>query len=155
MLRVGGRLNNLNLDKFEKNPLIIPGTHHISSLLIRYHHNLVQHQGRHYTEGVIRSAGLWIVGAKRLVSSIIHKCVVCKKLRGKYAFQKMADLPSDRLEPSPPFTNVGVDTFGPWQITTRKTRGGSAQSKRWAILFTCLVTRSIHIELVEYMRHKI
>ena len=34
MLRVGGRLNNLNLDKFEKNPLIIPGTHHISSLLI-------------------------------------------------------------------------------------------------------------------------
>jgi hypothetical protein len=60
-------------------------------------------------------------------------------------------LPSDRLEPSPPLTNVGVDTFGPWQITTRKTRGGSAQSKRWAILFTCLVTRSIHIELVESM----
>jgi hypothetical protein len=53
----------------------------------------------------------------------------------------MADLPSDRLEPSPPLTNVGVDTFGPWQITTHKTRGGSAQSKRWAILFTCLVTR--------------
>jgi hypothetical protein len=63
----------------------------------------------------------------------------------------MADLPSDRLEPSPPLTNVGVDTFDLWQIITHKTRGGSAQSKRWAILFTCLVTRSIHIELVESM----
>jgi hypothetical protein len=50
----------------------------------------------------------------------------------------MADLPSDRLEPSPPLTNVGVDTFGPWQLTTHKTRGGSAQSKRWAIHFTAL-----------------
>jgi hypothetical protein len=50
MLRVGGWLNNLNPDKFEKNPLIIPGTHHVSSLLIQYHHNHVQHQGRHYTK---------------------------------------------------------------------------------------------------------
>ena len=26
----------------------------------------------------------------------------------------MADLPSDRLEPSPPFTFCAVDLFGPW-----------------------------------------
>lgn len=61
----------------------------------------------------------------------------------------MADLPSDRLEPGPPFTNVGLDTFGPWQIVSRCTRGGMAQSKRWAILFTCLTTRGIHIEVVD------
>jgi hypothetical protein len=30
-------------------------------------------------------------------------------------------------------------------------RGGYANSKRWAILFTCLVTRAVHIELVEEM----
>lgn len=65
--------------------------------------------------------------------------------------QIMADLPADRLDPSPPFTNVGVDAFGPWSIVTRKTRGGSANSKRWGILFTCLVTRAVHIEVVEEM----
>lgn len=63
----------------------------------------------------------------------------------------MADLPTDRVEPSPPFTNVGVDAFGPWTIVSRRTRGGYANSKRWAIMFTCLVTRAVHIELVEEM----
>nr|XP_027222258.1 uncharacterized protein LOC113814400 [Penaeus vannamei] len=63
----------------------------------------------------------------------------------------MSDLPADRLEHAPPFTNVGVDASGPWTIMTHRTRGGSANSKRWAILFTCLTTRAIHIELVEEM----
>ncbi|VDI11884.1 Hypothetical predicted protein [Mytilus galloprovincialis] len=44
---------------------------------------------------------------------------------------------------------VGIDTFGPWSIVTRKTRGGQANSKRWALLFTCLSTRAIHIEVIE------
>lgn len=61
----------------------------------------------------------------------------------------MANLPEDRLTPGPPFTFVGVDTFGPWDVTARRTRGGIAMNKRWAILFTCLVSRGIHIELVE------
>ena len=50
----------------------------------------------------------------------------------------MGDLPEDRVTPSPPFSYVGVDVFGPWEIITRKTRGGVVNSKRWAVLFTCL-----------------
>ena len=63
----------------------------------------------------------------------------------------MADLPFDRLDPAPPFSYVGLDVFGPWTITTRKTRGGEANSKRWALLITCLVVRAVHIELLEEM----
>lgn len=63
----------------------------------------------------------------------------------------MANLPPDRLEPGPPFTYVGLDTFGPWEVVTRKTRGGAANAKRWAILFTCMVSSGIHIEVVEEM----
>ena len=61
----------------------------------------------------------------------------------------MADLPKDRLDPSPPFSYVGVDTFGPWSVVFRRTRGGVANQKRWAILFTCLTTRAVHIEVIE------
>jgi hypothetical protein len=61
----------------------------------------------------------------------------------------MADLPQDRVTPGPPFSAVGVDTFGPWNVVSRKTRGGTADSKRWAIMFTCLTTRAVHIELIE------
>ena len=65
----------------------------------------------------------------------------------------MPDLPCDRLTPGPPFTSVGADTFGPWEITSRRTRsrGGLALSKRWAIMFTCLTTRAIHIQVIESM----
>ena len=63
----------------------------------------------------------------------------------------MGNLPECRIKPSPLFTYVGVDVFGPWEVTTRKTRGGSANSKRWAVLFTCLTSRAVHIELVEDM----
>jgi hypothetical protein len=40
---------------------------------------------------------------------------------GKVEVQKMADLPEDRLTPGPPFSAVGVDTFGPWNVITRRT----------------------------------
>ena len=63
----------------------------------------------------------------------------------------MADIPPQRLTPGPPFTSIGMYTFGPWEIVTRKTRGGAAYSKRWAILFTCLDSRAMHIEVVEEM----
>lgn len=64
----------------------------------------------------------------------------------------MSDLPDDRLIPGQhPFTSVGVDIFGPWDVITRKTRGSSANSKRWAALFTCLVIRAVHIEVLVEM----
>lgn len=61
----------------------------------------------------------------------------------------MSSLPEERVSPGPPFTNVGVYVFGPWTISSRRTRGGLAESKRWAVIFTCMVTRAIHIEVAE------
>ena len=70
-----------------------------------------------------------MVGLKRIVSSLIIKCLTCRKLRGKFDHQKMADLSEDRCRPSPPFSFVAIDTFGPWQVAFRRTRGGSAEQK--------------------------
>ena len=152
VMRVGGRLRKaVHLVSNEKNPIILPSKNHVSKLIATHCHEAVKHQGRHFTEGQIRSEGYWIIGGKRLVSSIIFNCVPCRKLRGRFEYQKMADLPADRLEEAPPFTYVGVDVFGPWSVVTRRTRGGQANSKRWAVLFTCLCIRAIHIEVIEDM----
>lgn len=151
LLRVGGRLTESNLLRHEANPLLIPGKHHIATLLIRHHHAAVKHQGRHLTEGAVRASGLWVVGAKRSISSIIHRCVTCRKLRGRTEQQLMADLPAERLQTDPPFSYVGLDVFGPWEVTARRTKGGQANSKRWAVLFTCMSTRAVHIEVIETM----
>ncbi|XP_044136507.1 uncharacterized protein LOC122928083 [Bufo gargarizans] len=149
VLRIGGRLSAADMTIQERHPFIIPKNHHIALLLVRHYHEQVAHQGRHFTEGAVRSAGLWIIGGKRLVSSVISQCVTCKKIRGKLEVQKMSNLPADRLASDPPFTHVGLDVFGPWNISSRKTRGGSAESKRWAVLFSCLSTRAVHIEVIE------
>ena len=63
----------------------------------------------------------------------------------------MAPLPKDRLFMGAPFTNIGLDVFGPWYtgIVTTKMRGGAANSKRWVVLFACLCTRAKHIEAIE------
>lgn len=147
--RVGGRLQKAKLDTGEKTPIIIPGKSHMATLIVRHFHNYVHYQGRHITEGALRSNGFLIKGGKRLINSVLNKCVQCKKLRGKIEQQKMADLPSDRITPTPPFTCVSVDSFGPWDIISRRTRGGLAHAKRWAIMFSCLVMRGIHIEVIE------
>lgn len=58
--------------------------------------------------------------------------------------QKMADLPEDRLEPAPPFTFCAVDYFGPWYI-----KDGRRELKRYGVLFTCLASRAIHLEVAD------
>ena len=150
ILRVGGRLNKAERCLEANNPVLIPGKSSIANLLVHHYHEQIQHQGRYFTEGAIRSHGFRITGAKRLSSTVLYKCVKCRKLRGKQEHQKMADLPVDRVTPAPPFSSVSVDTFRPWTVVTRKTRG-QAHNKRWAIIFTCPTTRGIHIELIEDM----
>ena len=55
----------------------------------------------------------------------------------------MADLPKDRVSHGDaPFTNVGIDFFGPFLVKRART-----EVKRYGCLFTCLTTRAIHIEI--------
>ena len=149
ILRVGGRLRRTSLEHNEKHPVILPKDHYVSKLIARHYHEEVHHQGRQITHGAIRNAGYWLTGGHSTVAKLIGTCVVCRKLRGKMMEQRMADLPPDRAEPAPPFTNVGFDVFGPWTIQTRRTRGGAANSKRWGLVFTCLSSRAVHIEVLE------
>ena len=60
----------------------------------------------------------------------------------------MSDLPKERLAcQSPPFTNTGVDYFGPFFYATVR----RDTEKRWGFLFTCLTTRAVHFDIVTSM----
>ena len=100
--------------------MLLPKGHHLSELVIRHFHSNVHHQGRQITSGAVSEAGYWVIGAHRMISRLIESCVTCKRLRGATLTQHMANLPTDRLETCPPFTNVGLDVFGPWEITKRR-----------------------------------
>ena len=147
ILRVGGRLRLSNLEYAHKYPVILPNSSPLSILLISYYHNKCKHQGRSITLSAIRKAGFFIHRASAVIRSFISKCVNCRKLRLPLSEQRMSDLPADRLESVPPFTNSGVDIFGPYSVVDGATTRRSCSTKKcWAVIFTCLVSRATHIE---------
>jgi hypothetical protein len=92
----------------------------------------------------IRGAGYWIVNATNMVKGIISKCIICIRFRKQPEQQQMGELPIERLEKTAPFTYVGMDVFGHFNVKDRRT-----ELKRWGLLFTCLYSRAVHIELLE------
>lgn len=58
LIRIGGHLESAELSEQEIHPLIIPASQHVATLLVRYYHDWVAHQGRHLTTGALRSTGL-------------------------------------------------------------------------------------------------
>ena len=148
-LRVGGRLKYSSLLYGVKHPVILPRKSHVTTLIIKHFHEKVKHQGKGITMNEIRSSGFWFVGCSQVVSSHIFQCVTCRRLRSSTSEQKMADLPEDRTDPPPPpppFTYCGVDCFGPFY-----NREGRKEHKRYGLLFTCMASRAVHIEILEDM----
>jgi hypothetical protein len=141
LVRVGGRIKRANFPVTITHPVVIPRKSHITNLLIYDCHVKVNHMGRGITHNELRQRGYWIVGGTSAVSNLIAKCVVCRRLRGFLQNQKMSDLPKDRIDPSPPFSYCAVDFFGPFTIKEKR-----SLVKRYGVLFTCLASRSVHLE---------
>ncbi|XP_073724404.1 uncharacterized protein [Misgurnus anguillicaudatus] len=114
VLKVGGRLHHSSLPNSFKHPTIIPREHHITKLIIAHCHERVNHQGKGFTMNEIRSNGYWIPKLSQTVASYIRQCVFCRKQRRPVEGQKMRDLPTERIEQSPPFTYCGTDVSGPF-----------------------------------------
>ena len=106
LLRVGGRIDKCDLPHDVKHPVILPKVGHLPTLIVRHFHEKTSHQGRGMTTNEIRASGIWIVGCRAVVSGYIRRCVICRRFRGALHTQKMAPLPDDRLQSTPPLRIV-------------------------------------------------
>ena len=146
ILRVGGRIQNSDVPFHMKHPIILPRRCTTTNLIIEHFHGNLEHSGRISTLNEIRCNGYWVINGNSLVRFIISKCLKCRVLRGNCSNPRMSDLPSDRINPCPPFTYCGLDMFGPFVIRERR-----SDLKRYGIIFTCLSSRAVHFESVNSM----
>ena len=88
----------------------------------------------------------WVPKDRQCVKKVLNKCVVCKKLEGKaYGAPCSAALPEFRVTEAPPFSKVGVDFAGPFYVKSET----ASMTKVYIALFSCCVTRALHLELVK------
>lgn len=87
---------------------------------------------------------------RRISNQVIRRCYRCKLQRARPMAPEMAALPQVRLAVNRrPFSFTGTDLFGPLTITI-----GRRKEKRWGIIFTCLTTRAVYLDLVASLSAK-
>ena len=143
LLRVGGRIQFAKLSFEEKHPIILPKSH-VSMLLVRSHHRMMKHAGVATMISTLRCQ-FWIVGLRRMAKKVKRECIACQKQDAVACAQPRAPLPGDRVTRSPPFSVTGIDHAGPLYGSDHPGR------KLYVLLFTCAVTRALHLELVDSM----
>lgn len=134
VLRVGGRLKKAFLPLDTKHPAILPRDGVVTRLIVDYCHEKTQHQGRGQTLNELRGNGYWVVGGSKVVANLIKQCVTCRRARRPTETQMMADLPANRVDPSPPFSYCGMDCFGPFLC-----KQGRKEHKRYGLIHLLLL----------------
>ena len=87
----------------------------------------------------------WIPQIRQGVRKILRNCITCKKVQGKlYGASAIPPLPDFRMKCREPFSMTGIDYTGALTVRSESRQTG----KVYIILFTCPVSRAIHIELV-------
>ena len=147
LIRVGGRLRRAqNLDFDTKHPIVLPTKHPVTKLIIKHHDCKVQHAGCERVFAELRRR-FWILHGREAVRRYQKNCLVCQTWRATPSQPVMSDLPEDRLQLGRvPFYATGVDCFGPLIVRNRR-----ASEKRWGIIYTCLTTRAMHLEVLHQL----
>ncbi|KAL0850873.1 hypothetical protein ABMA28_006783 [Loxostege sticticalis] len=125
-----------------KSPIILDGRNRIARLIILHKHHEAGHGNHEMVLNEIRQQ-FWILRARATIRSVVKGCLLCRRQKGRLLTPTTGDLPLERLDHHKrPFTHVGLDYFGPVEVTV-----GRRREKRYVALYTCLVTRAIHLEV--------
>ncbi|KZS18189.1 Uncharacterized protein APZ42_015704 [Daphnia magna] len=144
LLRLGGRAGRARLPYNQLHPPFLPGRHPFTEKIVVAFHQSLNHVGTDFLLSYIRQH-FWVTKGREVVKKIRRDSVICRRNRAQPGEQIMADLTESRLDfGSIPFTRAAVDLFGPLEIGLYRNK----TTKRWSVLYTCLVTRAVFLELV-------
>ncbi|GFT49221.1 integrase catalytic domain-containing protein [Nephila pilipes] len=88
---VGGRLQNSQLSFNSKDPVIIPGKHKLSELIVKQFQVTHLHAGRSLLANILKQ-NYWIVEGKTLIRKIVNDCIVRHRFKAAFSNQLMENL---------------------------------------------------------------
>ena len=114
----------------------------VAKLLIKQYHQKFLHGNNNTVISELRQ-NFYITRLRKNLLTLNSRCVICCAQRAKPLAPIMAALPAGRLAyRERPFNRCGMDYFGPLFVKI-----GRRREKRWGVIFTCLTTRAVHLEL--------
>ena len=145
LIRVGGRLSKAAMPLSQSKPVIIDAKDALTVKFLEHLHLSLLHCGPSHLLAYAGSK-YHILGARKLTRKICRDCVTCRTYNPRTQHQLMADLPSERVNASPPFTYCGMDFAGPFELKMGYVRKPTIL-KAHICIFICLSTKAIHLEV--------
>ena len=147
LIRARGRLKHAKIPYSQKHPTILDSKNSITKLIIEQADNDCRRLGTEFVRANLQQDFI-IIGLRRFLKQLSKTCFICRRWTAQNITPLMADLPSFRFaeaERQYPFLNVCLDFFGPFHVEHRNRK----LEKQYACLFTCLVTRAVHLEVCQ------
>ncbi|KAJ8369248.1 hypothetical protein SKAU_G00092760 [Synaphobranchus kaupii] len=139
LICVGGRMRQSEQTFGPMHPIVLDPSHAVTKLIIQKYDKQLCHPGPERVFAQIRRK-YWILRGRESVGQHQHNCAKCQQWRTKPVFPRMA-----YLRPSLPVqANLLFHRNGLFWTFHHKNR----TEKRWGIIFKCLTTRSIHLDLL-------
>ena len=136
LIRMSGRLPSSDL-------ILLPRKNRVSELYATYLHVINNHAGTNVLASRLERR-CYLIGGKHEYKRIV-RCCVCRKHRPLH--QEMAKLPRIRCATSTQsHYYIAMDYAGPFYVYDGPKK---KERKCYTLIITCLVTRHIHVELVE------
>ncbi|XP_066957957.1 uncharacterized protein [Macrobrachium rosenbergii] len=145
VIRCKGRLEHEQLPEPAKFPTLLLKRCYVTRVIIKEHHDANVHMGVNAIVASVRQE-FWIPEIRQLTKSILHHCVVCRRTKGRpYRPNTVPPLSEFRVQCKQSSNTTGMDYTSALWVK----RKGQSPGKAYILLFTCPITRGIHVELVD------
>lgn len=112
-------------------------------------HRKQLHSGVNVVVTLLRQT-FWITSIRQYVKKLLRGYVTCRKVEGTtFRAPNPAPLPKLRVQEATPFSVKGVDFTWPLYVPSE-----NGITKSYICLFTCAVTRAVHLEVVSDLSEK-
>jgi hypothetical protein len=111
-LRIGGRLQFVDVSREQIHPILLHGSRHFTVLLIMQTQIRLHHLGVLIVLSELREE-FWILRARQAIKKVLYTCLPCKIAKNPIGQECEAPMLADRVTASKPFQVTGIDFAGP------------------------------------------